>query len=102
MQNKNQVKNYPRREFIKDLAVYSGGLLILGSYGFTFYRDEESGKLFSIIVDFEKCTGCRTCETVCSAFNNKVDINGKQLNGLGNPILSNIKVYSYNPDVDMN
>jgi len=53
------------------------------------------------LVDFDKCTGCRTCETVCSAFNHKVLADGELVNGLGNPWLSNIKVHWFNPDVDV-
>ena len=44
---------------------------------------------------------CRTCEAVCSAYNHKVNLEGELLDGLGNPALSNIKVWHYNPDVDV-
>jgi Fe-S-cluster-containing hydrogenase component 2 len=54
-----------------------------------------------ILVDYEKCTGCRTCETVCSAQNHPVVIDGESLPGAGNPYLSNIKVYAFNPEVDV-
>ena len=54
-----------------------------------------------IVVDYSKCTGCRTCETVCSAFNRKKQVDGQLVRGLGNPFYSNIRVHSYNPDVDI-
>ncbi|NIO29769.1 MAG: 4Fe-4S dicluster domain-containing protein [Candidatus Latescibacteria bacterium] len=61
----------------------------------------ESPQFSMILVDFNKCTGCRTCETVCGQYNHKAVVNGEQLLGLGNPYLSNIRVYSFNPDVDV-
>jgi aldehyde:ferredoxin oxidoreductase len=54
-----------------------------------------------ILVDYSRCTGCRTCETVCSAYNHPKRFNAELLNGAGNPYLSNIKVYGFNPDVDV-
>lgn len=103
MQNEEKIQTttYPRREFIKNLTICSGGFFVLGSYGFSFTRDDKTDKLYSIIVDFDKCTGCRTCETACSAYNNKINVEGEILNGIGNPRLSNIRVHNYNPDVDV-
>lgn len=54
-----------------------------------------------ILVDFNKCTGCRTCETVCAQYNHKMTIDGRQVPGLGNPARSNIRVYPFNPDADV-
>ena len=106
---------YSRRAFIKETAFKSSALFILGNLGIMHlsclkssneksdsskhYMDSLSYSM--IIADFEKCTGCRTCETVCSSFNRKEKINGRILPGLGNPYYSNIKVYGYNPDVDI-
>jgi len=67
------------------------------SYGFS----KNARELSFIIMDYKKCTGCRTCETVCSSFNNKVRFEGEEINGTGNPFYSNIKVFGYNPDVDI-
>ncbi len=91
-----------RRDFLRRLAIGGGGLAILGNFGVVFRLHGSSSKVVrGIVVDFTKCTGCRTCETVCSGFNNPVEVNGEQLKGLGNPWLSNIKVHWYNPDVDI-
>jgi Fe-S-cluster-containing hydrogenase component 2 len=86
-------------------AAFSGGAMVmLGQFGiFRLARAQQGGKdaLTMILVDYPKCTGCRTCETVCSAFNHQQSVNGEKLNGLGNPDLANIRVYGYNPDVDV-
>lgn len=90
-----------RRDFLKKLAIGGGGVVILGKYHFLFGSEPVNGILKAIVVDFDKCTGCRTCETVCSAFHHPVEIDGEFLDGLGNPKLGNIQVYHYNPDVDI-
>ncbi len=90
-----------RRDFLKKLAIGGGGVVILGKYHFLFGNEPNNGILKAIIVDFDLCTGCRTCETVCSAFHHPVEIDGEFLDGLGNPKLGNIQVYHYNPDVDI-
>ena len=82
----------------------SGTILLLGQFGVLRLAAAQQGRETSItmiVVDYSKCTGCRTCETVCSAFNNQQTVNGETLNGLGNPDLANIRVYGYNPDVDI-
>ena len=88
-----------RREFLKQLAIGGGAIAVLGSLGFNYYFDNSGTKLRSIVVDFNKCTGCRTCETACSANNHRVLIDGDKIRGLGNPYLSNIRVHHFNPDV---
>lgn len=90
-----------RRDFLQTLAIGAGGIALMGSYGFIFPGESLNGETKAIVVDFSKCAGCRTCETACSAFNHKVSINGNKMKGLGNPDLSNIKVWHYNPDVDI-
>jgi len=97
-----------RREFLKTAAGMGGGLIAGGflvrAVAARPYpvQDEPEKMTFSlIVVDFNKCTGCRTCETVCASFNTKATVNGKELAGLGNPAHSNIRVYGYNPDVDI-
>jgi len=92
---------YTRRHFLQNMALGAGGLVVLGSYGFRIYIDREHNLIKAISVDFEKCAGCRTCETACAAFNHPINLEGEKLNGLGNPHLSNIKVYHFNPDVDV-
>jgi anaerobic carbon-monoxide dehydrogenase iron sulfur subunit len=94
--------NNSRRDFLKNLALGTGGLLLAGSFGVAFrVSDAEGQTVKGIVVDFSKCTGCRTCEMVCSSFNNKVILDGEAVNGLVNPRLSNIKVHWFNPDADV-
>jgi len=90
-----------RRHFLSRIAYGTGGMILLGSYGFTIRKDSLTGVIKAISVDFEKCTGCRTCESACSEFNNKIMVNGEKINGLSNPARSNIRVYHFNPDVDI-
>lgn len=97
----SDTKKYSRRHFLQSLALGGGGLIVLGSFGFRITKDHETNEIKAIAVDFSKCAGCRTCETACSAFNNKVKVNGEKLDGLGNPHYSNIKVHHFNPDVDV-
>ena len=97
----NLTSEISRKEFLKKLAIGAGGMALLGNFGFIFPFESPNGEIKAIIVDFDKCAGCRTCETVCSAYNQKVKINGELLDGLGNPDFSNIKVWHYNPDVDV-
>lgn len=97
----NENSTLSRREFLQNLAVGAGGIVVLGGLGFIFPSKTSARTFRAIVVDFDKCTGCRTCEAVCSAYNHKVEINGELMDGLGNPELSNIKVWHYNPDVDV-
>ncbi len=105
---------FSRRDFLKETLLKSGTVFILGNSaliqlscsktdnGKLNRRDKNEKTQYKIInVDYEKCAGCRTCETVCSSFNKQITVNGKELQGLGNPFYSNIKVYGYNPDVDV-
>ena len=96
-----------RRDFIKNMAVGGGAVVFFGNLGLLqlsckrLGQEGKSGTFSMILVDYSKCTGCRTCETVCSAYNHKQKVKGKVLPGLGNPYYSNIRVYSFNPDVDI-
>ncbi|MFV9646660.1 MAG: 4Fe-4S dicluster domain-containing protein [Desulfobacterales bacterium] len=96
-----------RRDFIKNMAVGGGAVIFSGNLGLLQLSckrlgQEGNGRSYSmILVDYSKCTGCRTCETVCSAYNHKQKVNGKVLPGPGNPFYSNIRVHSFNPDVDI-
>jgi ferredoxin len=40
-----------------------------------------------VLVDYGKCTGCRTCEAVCSSHNRPVTINSEELPALGIPAI---------------
>ena len=92
---------YTRRHFLQDIVYGGAGLVILGSFGFSIFKDEKKQVIKAIVVDFDKCAGCRTCETACAAYNHPVEINGEKVEGLGNPFYSNIKVHHFNPDVDI-
>lgn len=94
-------EKYSRRHFIQDIALGGSGFIILGSFGFRLIKDDENQIIKAISVNFDKCAGCRTCESACSAFNHKEIINGEELFGLGNPYYSNISVYHFNPDIDV-
>jgi carbon-monoxide dehydrogenase iron sulfur subunit len=90
-----------RRSFIRTMVI--GGLtltvggLIIPRKAISAERPQYS----MIVVDFNKCTGCRTCETVCAQYNHRVTVDGEELWGLGNPHLANIRVYPFNPDADV-
>ena len=92
---------YSRRHFLQDMVYGGAGLVILGSFGLRIFKDEKTHVIKAIAVNFDKCTGCRTCETACSAYNHPVEMNGEKVKGLGNPFYSNIKVHHFNPDVDI-
>ncbi|MCK4664429.1 MAG: 4Fe-4S dicluster domain-containing protein [Bacteroidales bacterium] len=92
---------HSRREFLKNLTIAGGSAIIVGTFGFIFHSSPEDKVIKAIVVDFDKCTGCRTCEAVCSSYNNKIEVNGGLLDGPGNPNLSNIRIHHYNPDVDI-
>jgi Fe-S-cluster-containing hydrogenase component 2 len=99
---KKETKALTRRDFFNRTALGGGAVIVAGNIGLVrMSAAKEEGKRTMIVADYSKCTGCRTCETVCSASNNKVVVNGKEMDGLGNPNLSNIKVHNYNPDVDV-
>ncbi len=103
MENIN-LSNYggiSRRDFIKNLTVGVSAFAFSSYFGFLHLSADEEGVIRAIIVDYDKCTGCRTCEAVCSAFNDQQIVNGETLPGSGNPFYSNIKVQHFNPDVDV-
>ena len=93
-----------RREFMEKLALGGGALVLLsGCAGWTVPGPGIEGgkKIYTFIaVDYMKCTGCRTCEPVCAASNHPLFRDGSYKSDLGNPVMSNIRVHSFNPDVD--
>lgn len=90
-----------RREFIKGMGIGGGALVLFGRFGIHAAAWADSGNPFlkMVLVDYVKCTGCRTCEAVCSSHNMPVTIDGEKLPGLGNPRYSNIRVEGFNPEV---
>lgn len=99
----NERTNLTRREFIKGIGIGGGAFFLLGQFGIHAAAWADSGNplLKMVLVDYGKCTGCRTCEAVCSSRNRPVTINGEELPGLGNPRYANIRVHSFNPEVDV-
>ncbi len=98
------MKNCTRRDFIKNVAVGGGTAFVFGKIGVlnVFATGSDGNHSYSsIVVDYSKCTGCRNCEAVCSAFNHKKQVNGESMLGLGNPFYSNVRVQPFNPDVDI-
>ena len=97
--------HFDRRTFIKNMAI-SGCTIVCYSYlGGTFlpsaHASKQKNTFAGIVANHLKCTGCRTCECVCSSYNHKENIAGESLPGLGNPYFSNIQVTSFNPDIDV-
>ncbi|HQP73953.1 MAG TPA: 4Fe-4S dicluster domain-containing protein [Acidobacteriota bacterium] len=92
-----------RRAFIC-LAAWGGAGLAVGHFGArTLWAQGPSRQpvYAMILVDYNRCTGCRTCEAACAQFNHPVTVDGEELRGLGNPSLSNIRVHAFNPDADV-
>lgn len=90
-----------RREFLRKLGLGAGGLLLAGSYGFSWVIDRETGKVNVILIDFTRCTGCRTCETVCASVHYQTHTAEMAIPGIVNPYKANIRVHHFNPDVDV-
>jgi len=103
MNTNDEHGSFSRRQFLKGCGLGAGSLVLLGQFGIHSAAWALSGDpvLKMVLVDYAKCTGCRTCETACSAANHPSPVAGKELPGLGNPQLANIRVHSYNPDVDV-
>jgi Fe-S-cluster-containing dehydrogenase component len=99
----NERTNLTRREFIKGIGLGGSAVVLFGQFGVHAAAWAFSGEpvLKMVLVDYAKCTGCRTCETACSARNWPASVGGKELPGLGNPRYANIRVHSFNPDVDV-
>lgn len=81
---------------MKTLA-WGTGLMAVAGTGAWFGVGRANGG--PVRVDFTRCTGCRTCEAVCAAASDRPGRSGAA--GPGNPRFSRIRVYSYNPDVDI-
>ncbi|RLC29983.1 MAG: 4Fe-4S dicluster domain-containing protein [Deltaproteobacteria bacterium] len=98
-------KPLSRREFISRMALGGGALVLISGCSHWVLPgpgSKQREKIYEYIaVDYTKCTGCRTCEAICSAFNNPISVDGRMVAGPGNPALSNIFVHSFNPDVSV-
>jgi anaerobic carbon-monoxide dehydrogenase iron sulfur subunit len=101
-----------RRTFLQGVVL--GGMMLGGMAGASglsglwFPTPEDSpgsDDLYScpdsfsmIVVDYDRCAGCRTCETVCAAFHDAAPLSGG-MPGPGNPYYAKIQVLHFNPDV---
>ena len=108
-------KNDPgtsRREFLQNLAMASGGAITAGGWLVKIADAQapaqapaggqpQAPRYGLVLVDFDKCTGCRTCESICANANQKVTVNGEELADLGNPARANMRVAVYYPAVDI-
>jgi len=94
-----------RRHLLLGMAVTAGAVVGGGSLVglVTFARPSEGGPLeaLAVVADLSRCTGCRTCEAICSAHNHPVEVGGRRLRGLGDPHLANIRVHGFLPEVDV-
>lgn len=103
----NKLMESTRRDFMKNMVIGGGAVVLCGNLGLLQLSckrlgNEGNDRVYSmILVDYDKCTGCRTCEAICSSFNQARKENGECIPGLGNPSYANIKVHNYNPDVDI-
>ncbi len=102
-EKRDERPSFSRREFVKGIGIGAGAVVLFGRFGVNAAAWALSGDpvLKMVLVDYTKCTGCRTCETACSSRNRPVTINGEDLPGLGNPRYANIRVQSFNPEVDV-
>lgn len=100
---RDERSSFTRREFIKGIGISAGAVVLFGRFGVNSaaWALSSDPVLKMVLVDYTKCTGCRTCETACSSRNRPVTINGEDLPGLGNPRYANIRIQSYNPEVDV-
>ncbi len=94
-----------RRRFLQH-GLSAGALLLLhDSLGCAFrYVPGDDGlprRYAAVVADMSLCTGCRTCEAACAGEQHAVQLDGKRLPGLANPHTANMRVRSFNPDVDV-
>lgn len=90
-----------RKDFIRGMLLGSAGVAVTSQLGLMTFSFSGTNSIKAIVIDYSKCTGCRTCEAVCSASNHPVSIAGEALPGAGNPDYSNIKVWHFNPPLDI-
>lgn len=89
-----------RKDFIINSFWASSGFIILNRTETVAGTLTGNGPIKVIVADYDRCTGCRTCETICSAF--KTDTSGdKSPHGPGNCEQSNIRVWRFMPPVDI-
>jgi len=92
--------HFSRREFLQTMAVGSGGAITFGAW-LVETADAQAPRYGLVVVDFNKCTGCRTCEAVCSNANHTVSVNGQDVPDLGNPNIANVRILTFYPTVEI-
>ncbi|MFW5769930.1 MAG: 4Fe-4S dicluster domain-containing protein [Spirochaetota bacterium] len=93
-----------RRNFLRDTLIGGGSILLLGSTGIlhlSALENDNETRYSMILINYQLCTGCRTCEAVCSSWHNSIEKNGKTIPVTASPALARIQVHSYNPDADI-
>ncbi|MBI9086005.1 MAG: 4Fe-4S dicluster domain-containing protein [Desulfobacterales bacterium] len=102
--SKADEKVMSRRKFMETMALGGGALVLLSGcaqWALPGPGGRSGEGIYTFIaVDYTKCTGCRTCEAVCAASNHPLFKDGGYRSDLGNPVLANIRVHAFNPDVD--
>ncbi len=94
-----------RRRLLQGL-LSAGSLLVahgslLAAWSFAPAAHGRPRHALVVVADLERCTGCRTCEALCSARNHPVVVDGRTMRGLGNPARSNMRVHGFIPEVDV-
>lgn len=89
-----------RKDFIINSFWVSSGFIILTRTGTVAGTLSGKGAIKAIVADYDRCTGCRTCETICSAYKTDVTVD-KNPHGPGNCDQSNIRVWRFMPPVDV-
>jgi Fe-S-cluster-containing hydrogenase component 2 len=90
-----------RRHFLQTMSILAGGSISFGGWLVENVDAQRRVSYGLVVVDFNKCTGCRTCEAACGQASMKVNVNGVEQPGLGNPAYSNVRVMFFNPPVDV-
>ena len=72
-----------RRDFLKGVGIGGGALVLFGQFGVQSAAWALPGEpsLKMVLVDYAKCTGCRTCEAACSSRNRPASVGGKEVPG---------------------
>ncbi len=99
-ENSSNSTGQSRRKFIKNVTIGSSVTFALGNLSFSIIDDRSASGKKVIICDYSICTGCKTCEVSCVAYNHQT-VNDTNTFGLVNPKNTNIKVHKFNPDLDI-
>ena len=59
---------FPRRRFLKILSAGTGTVIALGGWLVKNAVAQDEPTYSLVAVELNRCTGCRTCEAVCSRY----------------------------------